>query len=105
MKWLWQLHKQQVGGVVGDEMGLGKTIQVIAFLQGLTMQLKRYIYEDIILDDICNVRISQIVVYFYVKKSNLTLEKYCIKQLTTSQRAYLKYCGSVAKYNCDSFSF
>ena len=48
MKWLWQLHKQQVGGVVGDEMGLGKTIQVIAFLQGLTMQLKRYTYGDLL---------------------------------------------------------
>lgn len=35
VKWLWQLHKQQVGGIIGDEMGLGKTIQIIAFLVGL----------------------------------------------------------------------
>ena len=33
--WLWELHCQQAGGVVGDEMGLGKTIQMIAFLAGL----------------------------------------------------------------------
>jgi SNF2 family DNA or RNA helicase len=24
-KWLWELHNQQVGGILGDEMGLGKT--------------------------------------------------------------------------------
>ncbi|KJE97993.1 Ercc6 protein [Capsaspora owczarzaki ATCC 30864] len=33
--WLWELHCQNVGGIVGDEMGLGKTIEVIAFLAGL----------------------------------------------------------------------
>jgi DNA excision repair protein ERCC-6 len=35
VQWLWELHCQKVGGVIGDEMGLGKTIQVIAFLAGL----------------------------------------------------------------------
>ncbi len=35
VKWLWELHTQQAGGIVGDEMGLGKTIQMIAFLSGL----------------------------------------------------------------------
>jgi len=35
VQWLWELHCQKVGGVVGDEMGLGKTIQIIAFLAGL----------------------------------------------------------------------
>jgi len=35
VQWLWELHLQQVGGIVGDEMGLGKTIQIIAFLAGL----------------------------------------------------------------------
>ncbi|KAK2740204.1 hypothetical protein FQN57_006215 [Myotisia sp. PD_48] len=35
VQWLWELHQQQVGGIIGDEMGLGKTIQVIAFLAGL----------------------------------------------------------------------
>ncbi|KAI8904392.1 SNF2 family N-terminal domain-containing protein [Gorgonomyces haynaldii] len=34
-KWLLELHKQQVGGIIGDEMGLGKTIQMISFLSGL----------------------------------------------------------------------
>jgi DNA excision repair protein ERCC-6 len=24
--WLWELHQQEVGGIIGDEMGLGKTI-------------------------------------------------------------------------------
>jgi DNA excision repair protein ERCC-6 len=32
---MWELHKQEVGGILGDEMGLGKTIQVIAFFAGL----------------------------------------------------------------------
>lgn len=35
-KWLWELHSQNVGGIIGDEMGLGKTIQIIAFLAGLS---------------------------------------------------------------------
>ncbi|XP_071797517.1 DNA excision repair protein ERCC-6-like isoform X2 [Asterias amurensis] len=35
VKWLWELHQQQAGGIIGDEMGLGKTIQMIAFLAGL----------------------------------------------------------------------
>lgn len=35
VKWLWELHQQAVGGVMGDEMGLGKTIQMIAFLAAL----------------------------------------------------------------------
>lgn len=28
VEWLWALHLQKVGGVVGDDMGLGKTHQV-----------------------------------------------------------------------------
>ena len=35
IKWLWDLHQQNTGGILGDEMGLGKTIQAIAFLVGL----------------------------------------------------------------------
>ena len=35
VKWLWELHCQHAGGIVGDEMGLGKTIQMIALLAGL----------------------------------------------------------------------
>mmetsp|Transcript_23904 Transcript_23904/g.40058 ORF Transcript_23904/g.40058 Transcript_23904/m.40058 type:complete len:1147 (-) Transcript_23904:25-3465(-) len=35
VKWMWELHCQNAGGIVGDEMGLGKTIQVIALLAGL----------------------------------------------------------------------
>ena len=35
VKWLWELHCQQAGGIMGDEMGLGKTIQMIAFFAGL----------------------------------------------------------------------
>ena len=37
VRWLWELHGQQTGGIVGDEMGLGKTIQMIAFLAGLNV--------------------------------------------------------------------
>ena len=35
VSWLWELHRQQAGGIIGDEMGLGKTIQMITFLVGL----------------------------------------------------------------------
>ena len=28
VKWLWELHSQRAGGIIGDEMGLGKTVQV-----------------------------------------------------------------------------
>ena len=35
VRWLWELHEQGCGGILGDEMGLGKTVQVIAFLAGL----------------------------------------------------------------------
>ncbi|KAH9520103.1 DNA excision repair protein ERCC-6 [Bulinus truncatus] len=35
VRWLWELHCQQAGGIIGDEMGLGKTIQTIAFLAAL----------------------------------------------------------------------
>lgn len=35
VKWLWELHCQNVGGIIGDEMGLGKTIQIVAFLAAL----------------------------------------------------------------------
>ena len=35
VSWLWELHQQQTGGIIGDEMGLGKTIQMISFLAGL----------------------------------------------------------------------
>ncbi|XP_009075454.1 PREDICTED: DNA excision repair protein ERCC-6-like [Acanthisitta chloris] len=36
VRWLWELHCQKAGGILGDEMGLGKTIQIIAFLAGLS---------------------------------------------------------------------
>lgn len=35
VKWLWELHTQRAGGIIGDEMGLGKTVQLAAFLAGL----------------------------------------------------------------------
>jgi DNA excision repair protein ERCC-6 len=35
LKWLWELHQQQCGGILGDEMGLGKTIQIISYLTAL----------------------------------------------------------------------
>ncbi|XP_075553346.1 DNA excision repair protein ERCC-6-like [Dermacentor variabilis] len=33
--WMWGLHLNKRGGVLGDDMGLGKTIQVVAFLSGM----------------------------------------------------------------------
>ena len=35
VKWLWELHRQGVGGILGDEMGLGKTVQIASFLAAL----------------------------------------------------------------------
>jgi DNA excision repair protein ERCC-6 len=35
IKWLWELHTQRAGGIIGDEMGLGKTVQIAVFLAGL----------------------------------------------------------------------
>ena len=35
VNWLWELHQQEVGGILGDEMGLGKTVELIAFLGAL----------------------------------------------------------------------
>lgn len=36
VEWLWDLHRRDVGGLLGDEMGLGKTVQVIAFFAALS---------------------------------------------------------------------
>ncbi|RQM22496.1 hypothetical protein B5M09_000926 [Aphanomyces astaci] len=35
LAWLYSLHKQNAGGILGDDMGLGKTIQICAFLASL----------------------------------------------------------------------
>ncbi|XP_024537177.1 protein CHROMATIN REMODELING 24 isoform X1 [Selaginella moellendorffii] len=35
LRWLWRLHLQRRGGILGDDMGLGKTMQIAAFLCGL----------------------------------------------------------------------
>ena len=32
LRWMWDLHLQEAGGVVGDDMGLGKTVQLSAYL-------------------------------------------------------------------------
>lgn len=39
--WLWELHCQNAGGIVGDEMGLGKTVMVAAFLAGYRRSNRR----------------------------------------------------------------
>ena len=36
VQWMFELHQQKCGGILGDEMGLGKTIQVISFLASLS---------------------------------------------------------------------
>ena len=36
VQWMFELHQQHCGGILGDEMGLGKTIQVAAFLASLS---------------------------------------------------------------------
>ncbi|KAJ2787852.1 DNA repair protein rhp26 [Coemansia interrupta] len=35
MQWMFTLHQQNAGGILGDEMGLGKTVQIVAFLASL----------------------------------------------------------------------
>ena len=35
LEWLWELHQQKAGGILGDEMGLGKTLQVISLWAAL----------------------------------------------------------------------
>lgn len=35
LNWLWSLHCQGKGGILGDDMGLGKTMQICGFLAGL----------------------------------------------------------------------
>ncbi|WCJ41023.1 chromatin remodeling 24 [Euphorbia peplus] len=35
LRWLWSLHSQGKGGILGDDMGLGKTMQICGFLAGL----------------------------------------------------------------------
>jgi DNA excision repair protein ERCC-6 len=35
VEWMWRLHQDRVGGILGDEMGLGKTIMVAALLGSL----------------------------------------------------------------------
>ncbi|KAL3917622.1 MAG: hypothetical protein SGILL_004626 [Bacillariaceae sp.] len=40
LQWMWELHRQQSGGILGDEMGLGKTIQVVSFLGAMAASRK-----------------------------------------------------------------
>ncbi|GMI29423.1 hypothetical protein TeGR_g3527 [Tetraparma gracilis] len=40
VRWMWELHTQGAGGIVGDEMGLGKTVQVAAFLGAMAVNRK-----------------------------------------------------------------
>lgn len=40
VRWLYELYKQKVGGIIADEMGLGKTVQVAAFLAGMAYSHK-----------------------------------------------------------------
>ena len=40
VQWMFELHQQRCGGILGDEMGLGKTIQIISFLSALSFTRK-----------------------------------------------------------------
>jgi len=40
LRWMWELHLQGAGGIVGDEMGLGKTVQVCSYLGAMTASRK-----------------------------------------------------------------
>uniref|UniRef100_A0A5S6QZ14 DNA repair and recombination protein RAD54-like n=1 Tax=Trichuris muris TaxID=70415 RepID=A0A5S6QZ14_TRIMR len=37
IRWLLELYKEALGGILGDEMGLGKTVQIIGFLVAVSM--------------------------------------------------------------------
>jgi SNF2 family DNA or RNA helicase len=45
IKWLYQLYRDELGGVLADDMGLGKTVQICAYLKGLfdSEQIKKAI--------------------------------------------------------------
>lgn len=43
MSFVWNLHCQSTGGIIGDEMGLGKTLEVLAFFVAMY-------YTDIIMN-------------------------------------------------------
>jgi len=40
LRWMWELHQQKAGGIIGDEMGLGKTVQVCAYLSCMAANRK-----------------------------------------------------------------
>jgi DNA excision repair protein ERCC-6-like len=35
IQWLFNLYREEKGGVLGDDMGLGKTVQICAYLKGM----------------------------------------------------------------------
>ena len=35
IQWLYNLYREEKGGVLGDDMGLGKTVQICAYLKGM----------------------------------------------------------------------
>ncbi|CDW54013.1 DNA excision repair protein ERCC 6 [Trichuris trichiura] len=37
VRWLLELYKEALGGILGDEMGLGKTVQIIGFLVAVSL--------------------------------------------------------------------
>lgn len=40
LRWMWELHQQEAGAILGDEMGLGKTVQICAYLGSMTASRK-----------------------------------------------------------------
>lgn len=40
LKWMWKLHQEEAGGIIGDEMGLGKTVQASSFIGVLAASRK-----------------------------------------------------------------
>ena len=49
VQWLWELHCQRTGGIIGDEMGLGKTVQIASFLGALHYSKERWGVSEIML--------------------------------------------------------
>lgn len=47
VQWMWELHQQYVGGIVGDEMGLGKMKNgdslFLTFVEGKTVQVAAFL--------------------------------------------------------------
>ncbi|WVZ71859.1 hypothetical protein U9M48_020391 [Paspalum notatum var. saurae] len=89
VQWLWELHCQRAGGIIGDEMGLGKTVQILSFLGSLH---NSGMYKPSIV--ICPVTLLQ----QWRREANRWYPKFKVEILHDSANGLTKKC----KTNSDS---